>query len=216
MVRYLAGKAHLMGYHHHGHALFGGTIPATREFMHGIRALTQKLGILMIMDEVKTGFRITMGGAQKYYDVTPDLTALGKVIGAGFPVGIGTTDTQNRIFEAQRRIIAELADRESCIIVGRCSDYILRNHPCLIRVFIYAPMEARYKNCIENLHMTPDQARKMIEDVDKARDAYHMHFSRYLPSDFNHNDIMINSAFLGIDGTAAYLTDLIHQRLSIQ
>ncbi len=133
-----------------------------------------------------------------------------------FPLGIGTTDTQNRIFEAQRRIIAELADRESCIIVGRCSDYILRNHPCLIRVFIYAPMEARYKNCIENLHMTPDQARKMIEDVDKARDAYHMHFSRYLPSDFNHNDIMINSAFLGIDGTAAYLTDLIHQRLSIQ
>ncbi len=68
--------------------LFGGTIPATREFMHGIRALTQKLGILMIMDEVKTGFRITMGGAQKYYDVMPDLTALGKVIGAGFPVGI--------------------------------------------------------------------------------------------------------------------------------
>ncbi len=68
--------------------LFGGTIPATKEFMTGIRALTKKLGILMIMDEVKTGFRITLGGAQKYYDVTPDLTALGKVIGAGFPVGI--------------------------------------------------------------------------------------------------------------------------------
>ncbi len=68
--------------------LFGGTIPATKEFMTGIRALTKKLGILMIMDEVKTGFRITLGGAQKYYKVTPDLTALGKVIGAGFPVGI--------------------------------------------------------------------------------------------------------------------------------
>ncbi len=127
-----------------------------------------------------------------------------------FPLGTGTTDTQNRIFEAQRRIIAQLADRESCIIVGRCSDYILRNHPAIIRVFIYAPIEARYKNCIDNLHMTPEQARKMIADVDKARDAYHMHFAKYLPSDFNHNDIMINSAFLGIDGTAAYLTDLIH------
>lgn len=68
--------------------LFGGTIPATKEFMTGIRALTKKLGILMIMDEVKTGFRITLGGAQQYYDVMPDLTALGKVIGAGFPVGI--------------------------------------------------------------------------------------------------------------------------------
>lgn len=68
--------------------LFGGTIPATKEFMTGIRALTKKLGILMIMDEVKTGFRVTLGGAQQYYDVKPDLTALGKVIGAGFPVGI--------------------------------------------------------------------------------------------------------------------------------
>lgn len=68
--------------------VFGGTIPATRDFMQGIREITKKLGILMIMDEVKTGFRVTLGGAQEYYQVKPDLTALGKVIGAGFPVGI--------------------------------------------------------------------------------------------------------------------------------
>lgn len=68
--------------------VFGGTIPATQEFMTGIRKITSELGILMIIDEVKTGFRITMGGAQKYYDVKPDLTALGKVIGAGLPIGI--------------------------------------------------------------------------------------------------------------------------------
>lgn len=68
--------------------VFGGTIPATREFMTGIRQLTKQLGILMIMDEVKTGFRVTLGGAQEYYHVKPDLTALGKVIGAGLPIGI--------------------------------------------------------------------------------------------------------------------------------
>ncbi len=68
--------------------VFGGTIPATQDFMQGIRDITQKLGILMIMDEVKTGFRVTLGGAQEYYHIKPDLTALGKVIGAGFPVGI--------------------------------------------------------------------------------------------------------------------------------
>ena len=68
--------------------LFGGTIPATADFMTGIRKVTEKLGILLIMDEVKTGFRVTLGGAQEYYHVSPDLTALGKVIGAGFPVGI--------------------------------------------------------------------------------------------------------------------------------
>lgn len=56
--------------------------------MTNIRVLTEELGILMIMDEVKTGFRVTLGGAQEYYHVKPDLTAMGKVIGAGFPVGI--------------------------------------------------------------------------------------------------------------------------------
>ncbi len=132
-----------------------------------------------------------------------------------FPLGNGASSIQEDIFEAQRKIIANLADKESCIIVGRCSDYVLRNHPRLIRVFIYAPTEIRYKNCIENLHMTPETARKMIADVDKARDAYHMQFAGYLPSDFNHNDIMVNSSFLGVDGTAAYLTDFIKQRLSI-
>lgn len=68
--------------------VLGGYIPATPEFMKGIRALTEELGILMIMDEVKTGFRIGLGGAQGYYGVRPDITAMGKVIGAGFPVGI--------------------------------------------------------------------------------------------------------------------------------
>ena len=132
-----------------------------------------------------------------------------------FPLGNGTTAVQQDIFESQRRIIANLADKENCIIVGRCSDYILRNHPNIMRIFIYAPTEIRYKNCVENLNMKPETAKKMIAEVDKARDAYHMHFAKYLPSDVNHNDIMINSSFLGIDGTAAYLVDLVKQRLSI-
>ncbi|MCG7344121.1 aspartate aminotransferase family protein [Sporosarcina sp. ACRSL] len=66
----------------------GGFIPAEQEFMEGLRAVTKKLGILLIFDEVKTGFRLGLGGAQKVYGVTPDITALGKVVGGGFPVGI--------------------------------------------------------------------------------------------------------------------------------
>lgn len=68
--------------------VIAGFIPATKEFMQGIRKLTSELGILMIMDEVKTGFRIMLGGAQQYYGVKPDLTALGKVIGVGLPIGV--------------------------------------------------------------------------------------------------------------------------------
>lgn len=64
-----------------------GFIPATQEFMDGIRQVTNELGILFIFDEVKTGFRVALGGAQSVYNVRPDLTALGKVLGGGFPVG---------------------------------------------------------------------------------------------------------------------------------
>ncbi|WP_163529893.1 aspartate aminotransferase family protein [Halobacillus ihumii] len=65
-----------------------GFIPAEQAFMEGLRKVTEELGILLIFDEVKTGFRIGLGGAQAAYGITPDLTTLGKVIGGGFPVGI--------------------------------------------------------------------------------------------------------------------------------
>ncbi|HWO95067.1 MAG TPA: aspartate aminotransferase family protein [Bacillus sp. (in: firmicutes)] len=65
----------------------GGFIPADREFMVGLRKITEELGIVLIFDEVKTGFRLSLGGAQKVYGIKPDLTALGKVLGGGFPVG---------------------------------------------------------------------------------------------------------------------------------
>ncbi|WP_048601980.1 aspartate aminotransferase family protein [Rubeoparvulum massiliense] len=65
----------------------GGYIPADEEFMQGLRKITDELGILLIFDEVKTGFRVGLGGAQGVYGITPDLTALGKVLGGGFPIG---------------------------------------------------------------------------------------------------------------------------------
>ena len=68
--------------------LLAGTVPATKEFMKGIRRLTERLGIILIFDEIKTGFCVSMNGAQGYYDVKPDLTTLGKIIGAGFPIGV--------------------------------------------------------------------------------------------------------------------------------
>ena len=66
----------------------GGTIPATQEFIHGLREITKRLGVLLVMDEVKTGFCISMNGAQGYYGVIPDLTALGKIVGGGMPIGV--------------------------------------------------------------------------------------------------------------------------------
>ena len=62
-------------------------IPPQPDFLPGLRALCDEFGALLIIDEVMTGFRVALGGAQAYYDVTPDLTCLGKIIGGGMPVG---------------------------------------------------------------------------------------------------------------------------------
>lgn len=62
-------------------------IPPTKAFLSGLRSLCDQFGTVLIFDEVMTGFRTALGGAQSVYDITPDLTTLGKVIGGGMPVG---------------------------------------------------------------------------------------------------------------------------------
>ncbi|PCH65126.1 MAG: glutamate-1-semialdehyde-2,1-aminomutase [Gammaproteobacteria bacterium] len=62
-------------------------IPPVPSFLQGLRELCDQYGVVLIFDEVMTGFRVSLGGAQQYYDVKPDLTTLGKVVGGGLPVG---------------------------------------------------------------------------------------------------------------------------------
>jgi glutamate-1-semialdehyde 2,1-aminomutase len=62
-------------------------IPADREFLKGLRELCDETGTLLVFDEVITGFRLGLGGGQGYFNVRPDLTVLGKVIGGGLPIG---------------------------------------------------------------------------------------------------------------------------------
>jgi len=64
-----------------------GVVPATQEFINFLRAITQKNHTILIFDEVMTGFRVALGGAQSIYGIEPDLTCFGKIIGGGLPVG---------------------------------------------------------------------------------------------------------------------------------
>ena len=64
-----------------------GFIPGDKDFLEALRTKTHESGSVLIFDEVMTGFRVSLGGAQELYGITPDLTALGKVIGGGLPVG---------------------------------------------------------------------------------------------------------------------------------
>ena len=77
-----------------------GVVPPGPGFLQGLRDLCDEFGVVLIFDEVITGFRVALGGAQELYGVTPDLTTMGKIIGGGFPVGA---------FGGKREIMEQLA-----------------------------------------------------------------------------------------------------------
>lgn len=132
-----------------------------------------------------------------------------------YPLGMGTTAIQDTIYGAQKKIIIDLAEKDSCIIVGRCADHILNDYKNIINVFIYAPYAARLRNCVERLNMQPDDAKKMIADVDKARESYHRHYCGYSMSDKDYKHVMLDSSLLGVDGTCDVLVEIIKKKFNL-
>lgn len=129
-----------------------------------------------------------------------------------FPLGTDSIETQDKIFRTQKEIILDFATKGSCIIVGRCADYILRDYKNLLNIYIYAPKEARYLNCVNSLKMKPREARKMIEEVDRAREQYWYRYSQHAPADFEHTHLMIDSSLFGIEETADILAGIVKKR----
>lgn len=126
-----------------------------------------------------------------------------------FPLGRQkSTEVQDNIFEAQKNIINFLAEKESCIIVGRCGDFILSEMDNVIHIFIYAPYEERLKHCTNELGLSTEEGKRMIKKVDEAREAYHLQYAGFKPDDYKYKDIMIDSSLLGVMGTAEYLAAL--------
>ena len=126
--------------------------------------------------------------------------------------GFSDMPMNHKIFLAQFDAIKKLADEGPCVMVGRCADYILEDIPNHLNVFVYAPEEARLKNCVENLQMDPQTAKKMMRDVDAARNRYHKAYIPGWQSVFDHKDLMIDSSRFGIDGTAKILADIVRNQ----
>ena len=129
-----------------------------------------------------------------------------------YPLGNGPSDVQFHLYQMHSKIVRQLADQGSCVFVGRCSDYVLKDRENHIKIFIYAPLESRIKVCMERFGMNEHQARMMTAVVDKARQAYHMTYTGYLPE--AEKDMLVNSQKLGVEKTAEMLRDMIWQRLS--
>ena len=122
-----------------------------------------------------------------------------------YPLGMGPVSMQEELFLIQSNIIKDFAAMQSCIIVGRCGDYCLRNAERALHVYVYAPYEKRLENCTSILGMDEKTARDMIKDVDKARDNYRKKYCKDMAGVFDNRDICIDSSKFGAEATAKIL-----------
>ena len=104
----------------------------------------------------------------------------------------------DKLFQLQTEIIRDLAVKGSCIIIGRLADYILRDNPNCIRVFIYAPFEKRTE-IIKNKHgISEGEAKKLVKKMDAARREYYTYYSNSKWDRKEGKDILLNRATFGV------------------
>jgi len=119
----------------------------------------------------------------------------------------------DQVFNAERKVILDLAKKGNCVIVGRCADYILNTSDeidakSLLNVFIYGNLEEKLKR-IENLYKEPEQAaKKTIQQIDKRRANHYNTFTEATWGDRKNYDIMINSSTAGIEETARLISEI--------
>ena len=126
--------------------------------------------------------------------------------------GSYSTDTENYmsdkgLFKMQCETIRKIAAEGSAIIVGRCSDYILRDMDCLLNVFLTSPAEVRTERVASRLGIGLDEAAEMLEKKDKARAEYYNYYTFGDWGVASTYDLCLDSSILGIDGTADFIID---------
>ncbi len=126
----------------------------------------------------------------------------------------GTTIYENsnedRIFIAEEKVIKKLS-KESCVIVGRCADYILDKNKDVIKIFLYTDDENKVKRAVKYYGMDKDKALNKINKINKMREKHYNYYTNRKWKDLNNYDLAINVDKLGISGTVDLIIDRINK-----
>ena len=176
-----------------------------REFGSGGRTIgrevAKKLGIPCYDQELIVKMAEESGFTREYVEKESENASLGSWAASALGMdGTYTAPTnQDRLWAVQSRIIREIAEKESCVIVGRCADVILEDKADLLRVFIHADFEARAKRIVEKYGETEVPTEKRLRDKDKRRALYYQFYTDRKWGDIENYDIILNSSALGLE-----------------
>lgn len=117
--------------------------------------------------------------------------------------------SNDALFKVQSDIIRGLADQDSCIFIGRCADYILRDNPHCINIFFTANEEDRIVQIAKEKNISAEQAAELIVKTDRGRAAYYNYYSGKTWGAAESYDLCVNTSLLGYEATAEMLIRII-------
>ena len=115
----------------------------------------------------------------------------------------------DKLFESESKVIESLAKKESCVVVGRCADYVLRNRKYVFKIFLYSDMDSKIKRSVKYYGLDKDKAEKEINKINKQRAKHYNHFTNRDWNSFENYDLAINVDKLGVEKTAELLKNII-------
>lgn len=130
--------------------------------------------------------------------------AVGTIYGSAYPKEpkISELPLTEQIFLAQKKAIEERAGRGSCVFIGRCAGYILRDRPDVLKVFIYADSDFRKKRAMEEYGESPADIDRMLKEIDKKRRIHYENYTNQRWGKPENYDLMLNSGALGLEKCA--------------
>jgi CMP/dCMP kinase len=131
--------------------------------------------------------------------------------GDEFDYGMDKSFYSEKAIQAQGYIIREIANHESCVLLGRCSDYFLEEFPSVLHVFIYAPLVYRINHIAESYNLDKKAAEKLIAKIDTKRHSYYRFVTGRDRGDRHGRNLMIDVEKFGIPGTV----DLMYHACTI-
>lgn len=121
------------------------------------------------------------------------------------------TPVNDKTFLVQTEVIRELA-KSSCVIVGRCGDYILREDPSLIKLFITGDFDDRVRRAVEEYSFPSEGAEDKIRKIDKSRGNYYKYYTGQPWGNLHNYDLIINTSFTGILGAVSVILTMLEEK----
>ena len=186
-------------------------ITISREFGSGGRTIgklvAEKLDIPCYDSQLIHQIALESGFDENYIKDAGEYAPGGFLSSALSSRSFGPTN-EDLLWEVQQKIITELAEKGSCVIVGRCADYILRDKADCLKVFIHADMEFRAKRIVDVYGEREDSPEQRLKDKDKRRAAYHRFYTNMKWGHAQNYHIPLDSGVLGIERCASIIREL--------